>query len=404
MNTAKQINIMVALVFIAVITAGAYTMWDPTRASDAQAEQTAKTVDRGAYLFAQNCRVCHGDSGEGGLKSNRLTAAPALNRPDLQGKTDANSPTDLVAQSVAFKRVYYTITCGRIGTPMPTWGDSQGGTLNDTQIKQLATMITQGTGWDNTLQYSLEGYEPAHIAGEATDGLTLAQDLDANSTTVYLNKVTNAGAPVVNKGDRLQIIDTGKTAFDTNGANPPALETDVAEIMVVTDVNTDNNSVTVTRPVGTTKAKAHKAGDQVIRPAVPADPPSITGKDSAPSCGQNAPAAAAPSPTPGGPTPTAVAASADLKITASNILFDKSTLVAPAGQALTLTFDNQDNGTPHNIHFFKGSDSSGDSVAQTDPTAGPHTDTLQFGPLEAGTYYYQCDIHPAQMTGTLTVQ
>jgi plastocyanin/mono/diheme cytochrome c family protein len=397
MNTAKQINIMVALVFIAVITAGAYTMWDPTRASDAKVEQTDKTVDRGAYLFAQNCRVCHGDSGEGGLKSNRLTAAPALNRPDLQGKTDANSAADPVAKSVEFKRVYYTITCGRIGTPMPTWGDSQGGTLSDTQIRQLATMITEGTGWDRALEYSLDGYEPAHIAGEATDGLTLAQDLDASSTTVYLNKVTNAGAPVVNKGDRLQIIATGKTALDEG-------QLDTAEIMTVTAVDTDNNSVTVTRPVGTTKAVAHKAGDQVIRPAVPADPPSITGKDSAPSCGQNAPAVAAPSPTPGGPTPTAQAASASLTLIGENILFDKSTLVAPAGQALTLTFENKDNGIPHNVHIFKGTDASGESVAQTDINTGPKTDTLNFGPLDAGTYYYHCDVHPATMFGTLTVQ
>ena len=104
--------------------------------------------------------------------------------------------------------------------------------------------------------------------------------------------MTNAGAPVVNKGDRIQIIDTNKTAFDEG-------QVDTAEIMTVTDVNKDSNSVTVDPP-GSARRRptAHKAGDQVIRPAVPADPPSITGKDSAPSCGQNAPAAAAPSPTP----------------------------------------------------------------------------------------------------------
>ena len=52
MNTTKQINIMVALVFIAVITAGAYTMWDPTarptpgRADSTRPSTAARTSSR----------------------------------------------------------------------------------------------------------------------------------------------------------------------------------------------------------------------------------------------------------------------------------------------------------------------------------------------------------------------
>jgi plastocyanin len=56
------------------------------------------------------------------------------------------------------------------------------------------------------------------------------------------------------------------------------------------------------------------------------------------------------------------------------------------------------------VHIFKGTDASGESVAQTDINTGPKTDTLNFGPLDAGTYYYHCDVHPATMFGTLTVQ
>ena len=85
MNTSKQITVMVVLVFIAVLATGAYTLWDPSRATDARATQLQKTVDRGAFTFSQNCRVCHGDAGEGGAASNRLAQAPPLNRPDLQG-------------------------------------------------------------------------------------------------------------------------------------------------------------------------------------------------------------------------------------------------------------------------------------------------------------------------------
>ena len=142
MNTSKQITVMVVLVFIAVLATGAYTLWDPSRATDARATQLQKTVDRGAFTFSQNCRVCHGDAGEGGAASNRLAQAPPLNRPDLQGvKSGAVDPVEKVN---AYKRIYYTITCGRVGTPMPTWGNTQGGPLNDEQINQLARSGVQG--------------------------------------------------------------------------------------------------------------------------------------------------------------------------------------------------------------------------------------------------------------------
>ena len=75
MNTTRQINIIVLLVFAAVIATAAYTSWDPSRASEAQTRQTAKTVEYGAYLFSQNCIVCHGNKAEGGAASNRLKQA-----------------------------------------------------------------------------------------------------------------------------------------------------------------------------------------------------------------------------------------------------------------------------------------------------------------------------------------
>ena len=116
MNTSRQINIIVLLVFAALITAGAYTLWDPHRASEANDRQLTKTIDRGAYLFSQNCIVCHGDSGEGGVKSNRLKQAPALDRFDLQGRESEGGPVDPTLKTNAYKRVFYTIQCGRIGT------------------------------------------------------------------------------------------------------------------------------------------------------------------------------------------------------------------------------------------------------------------------------------------------
>ena len=89
-----------------------------------------------------------------------------------------------------------------------------------------------------------------------------------------------------------------------------------------------------------------------------------------------------------------------VRITTRKSLFDKRTLTAPAG-AITVKVDNKDKGIPHNIHFFKGTDASGVSVGMTPMTQGPDTQILTMT-LQPGTYFYQCDMHPAA-NGTLTV-
>ena len=375
MNTSKQINIMVALVFIAVLATGAYTMWDPSRASDARTDELHKTVERGAFLFSQNCIVCHGDSAEGGSAANRLAVAPALNRPDLQGidpKTGQVSATDKAQQ---FKFIVNTITCGRIGKAMPTWGQSQGGTLNDSQIQQLATMITEGTGWDLVKEFAIYGDEVHHYTGYSSAGIKLAQPLDATSTTVFLTDVS-----VLGKGVRLEVVDD---------ANADPIK---SELMLITETpDKDAKSVVVERGVGTTSAGEHAADASVWLPPVPPDPAPVT----QPACGQNLP--------PVVPTPGPVAPSADLSIIAQGTAWSTTTLTALAGVPLTLAYDNRDSGIAHNIQFFDGADSSAPSIAQTDIAPGPETLTLNFGPLEPGEYYYQCDVHPGQMNGILTV-
>lgn len=113
-----------------------------------------------------------------------------------------------------------------------------------------------------------------------------------------------------------------------------------------------------------------------------------------------------PAITPAAPQPSEPATSGTqsgnggLVVVAKDIKFSPEKLTASAGP-LTLTLKNED-GTVHNIHVFKGKDNSGESVGATQPKAGPGTETLQFT-AEPGTYFYQCDVHPSQMTGTLQV-
>ena len=108
---------------------------------------------------------------------------------------------------------------------------------------------------------------------------------------------------------------------------------------------------------------------------------------------------AAPQPSSsGGP-----AEGATLQVSASNATaFDQTTLTAPAGQALTIQFDNKDPNAPHNVSIKAANPDGGDWIGL--PLAQPSTkETYQAPALVAGTYTYYCSVH-ANMTGTLTVQ
>ena len=90
-----------------------------------------------------------------------------------------------------------------------------------------------------------------------------------------------------------------------------------------------------------------------------------------------------------------------ITLIAQNLLFDKTSLTAPAGK-ITIVLENKDPGQPHNIHIFKGTDITGEDMGMTQLQVGPATDTLTVT-LPKGVYFYQCDVHPTTMFGTLTV-
>lgn len=96
-------------------------------------------------------------------------------------------------------------------------------------------------------------------------------------------------------------------------------------------------------------------------------------------------------------------ASNQLEIAASGLAFDKDELTATAGEPITVTFDNQDDGVPHTFSLYRD-DAHTDLVAKTDRITGPDTVDLAVPALDAGDYYYRCDIHTTQMQGELKVQ
>lgn len=116
---------------------------------------------------------------------------------------------------------------------------------------------------------------------------------------------------------------------------------------------------------------------------------------------------AAPSPTPSGGVapPSGPTCGADgkvaLDISAQNIAFDTNCLVADAGTNFTVNFDNKDTGVTHNFDLYTAQ--GGDSLASTQLAAGPVVQKLPVKPLDAGTYFFQCDAHPTSMFGQFVV-
>ena len=104
-----------------------------------------------------------------------------------------------------------------------------------------------------------------------------------------------------------------------------------------------------------------------------------------------------------GPTPTPPPASAVMNIVAAAITWNTPFLTGLAGQELTVNVDNQDDAVLHNFAVYDGPDSEAELIAATELENGPVEQTLTFGPLEPGEYYYNCEVHPAQMEGILTV-
>jgi LysM repeat protein/mono/diheme cytochrome c family protein len=129
LNTQKQIAVIVVLFFAMVAGCAAYTTIDlPFRAVDQDEWHFDESVERGALLFANNCRTCHGIKGQGGV-------GLPLNVEKFQDQ----DPLVLSRNRALLQR---TISCGRAGTLMPSWLKTVGGSLNDRQIEHIIDLIT----------------------------------------------------------------------------------------------------------------------------------------------------------------------------------------------------------------------------------------------------------------------
>jgi plastocyanin len=91
-----------------------------------------------------------------------------------------------------------------------------------------------------------------------------------------------------------------------------------------------------------------------------------------------------------------------LTIAAKDVAFDTTSIRVPAGTAARLRVANEDAGMYHNIAVYRDPQASG-IVQRGALFDGPKTRDYVFEPFTAGSYFFQCDLHPS-MSGTLTVE
>ena len=172
MNTQKQILLIVILFFTFVGGCAAYSIIDlPYRAGNQADYQKSESIERGALLFANNCRTCHGIRGEGHV-------GPQLNKPEFQNQ----DPLVLAANRALLTT---TLTCGRAGTLMPAWLNTNGGSLNAIQLQHLVDLITApaeegvtdaegnptNKGWEEAVEFAhnLNHESNALVGGDTLD-------------------------------------------------------------------------------------------------------------------------------------------------------------------------------------------------------------------------------------------
>jgi plastocyanin len=112
----------------------------------------------------------------------------------------------------------------------------------------------------------------------------------------------------------------------------------------------------------------------------------------------SASAGASGTPVSGSAAPSGPAA--DVTITAANIAFEQSSVMAPAGKAFTLLFVNKDSSVPHDVYI---KNSGGTDLFEGAIVTGPGQTIYNVPSLPPGSYTFVCSVH-SNMTGTMVVQ
>lgn len=110
---------------------------------------------------------------------------------------------------------------------------------------------------------------------------------------------------------------------------------------------------------------------------------------------------AASAPETADPGRTGTVTGGSITITADDLEFNLDVIEAPAGETFTVVFENLE-AVPHNWSLRV--EEGGEEIVVGEVITGPDASVeVEVPALDAGEYFFVCDIHPADMTGTLVV-
>jgi plastocyanin/mono/diheme cytochrome c family protein len=339
----------------------------------------------------------------------RFTASPSVHSTDFPPERAAQ----IVRQSsnarwVGFLAVVIVILFValywfyELGAPLGLTTARQASEVNNQQV----TLVEQGY---NVFQANCARCHGAQGQGGIGPVLNSQDKLFQHLNENYLRNVLTVGGRYV-CGDANSVMPVW-----SNLGNPPGpLNYRQIDEVVAFLRATSNNTYTIRDPELGTPMKDPVTGkvetftgwrDPTYQPAPDATPypacwkDSFTNASASPAASGSAGTSASPAAS-GSVAPSAAAGGTTVSIKAQGIAFTTPDVTAPAGAAFTLSFDNEDAGTPHNVDI---KDASGAEAFKTDIFPGVATKTYQVPALAAGAYTFVCDVH-ANMTGTLTVK
>lgn len=181
MNKPLQITgFLSTIVLILVIPI--YALMEPIQQEEIRQEFQALAVSSATDIYAENCVVCHGPTGEG------IAEFPALNTEGLR--------------SMPPEELFKVVARGRDNTQMAAWGVEEGGVLSNSQIEELITFI-QYADWQTVQSRVAElGLTPPElttfeVSDEMFDLITSLPNgaILAEGMTIYAETCSACHAP-----------------------------------------------------------------------------------------------------------------------------------------------------------------------------------------------------------------